>query len=373
MKPFYTFILLILMGSTGIAQDQDSLDIINLYDSFESTVVLKDVENHLSLFSNDDAPVYNVIKYPNGPIFFNFSNLQFWTSFFEQEFPYELQITDVELYINNAFAISDAHYDEYVNDEFTASGRDLFGYIKTDNGWKLHYLHNTIVLAEDTNQYLIPFTLPNTINSVIDDFVEYHNDLDGESLSGLFADSHNQIISFNGSLSSSYNVEDAWVDNFAQVLSNTVTDRFLALSNLEIHIVDDYLASVFCDYTLTLENDFIESGQTWFNLIGSVEEGWVLSSVALNNTAVLTSISDVEEEDKLLVYPNPASGLLRINSSSAIESFRIIDGLGRVNRSEKVNAEYNLIIDISDMKPGVYFVSTLLENGNERISKLMIE
>ena len=31
-----------------------------------------------------------------------------------------------------------------------------------------------------------------TIN-VIDDFVAYHNDLDGESLLGLFADSHNQI------------------------------------------------------------------------------------------------------------------------------------------------------------------------------------
>jgi len=361
------------MGTFGIAQDQDSLDIINLYDSFESTVVLKDVENHLELYSNDDAPVYNVIKYPNGPIFFNFSNLQSWTSFFEQEFPYELQISDVEVHVEGVFAITDAHFDEYLNDEFTASGRDLFGYIKTDDGWKLHFLHNTIVLAEDTSDYLTPFSLPNTINSVIGDFVDYHNDLDGESLLGLFADSHNQIINFNGTLSSSYNEEDAWADNFAQDLSNTVTERILEVSNLEIHIVDDYLASVYCDYTLTLENDFVETGKAWFNLIGSIEEGWVLSSVAMNNTSITTSLREEISVESLLVYPNPANDILRINSSSAIESFRIIDGLGRVNRSEKVNSELNLTIDISDLKPGVYFVNTLLENGKERISKLMVK
>jgi ketosteroid isomerase-like protein len=373
MKTLVTFAFVCIISLITNAQNQDSLDIIDLYDSFENTVIMKDVEAHLDLFSNDEAALYSIIKFQNGPAIFNFSNIESWTDFFAQDFPYQLNISDIQIHVNESFAYTDASFDEYQNEELIASGRDLFGYIKTNEGWKLHILHNTIVLANDTNDYSSPFALNNSVDNILDDFISYHNDLDGDALLSLFAESTNQVLSFNDLLDVNYSVENSYVDQFALDLSNSITERTMQLANIEIYYVDDYLATVFCDYTLSFEDDLEENGKAWFTLIGSLNDGWVFTSGAFNTMDIETSISELQVENQVNVYPNPAIDQIKVNSAIPIESITIIDASGRKLLVDNSGFQEFVSIEMADFNAGIYFVSILLENGDEQIKKLVLK
>jgi hypothetical protein len=71
-------------------------------------------------------------------------------------------------------------------------------------------------------------------------------------------------------------------------------------------------------------------------------------------------------ETMISIYPNPANSVLLIQSEANIQKFEIINMLGAVVLSENSGAA-NLRIDVSQIKPGMYFLR--MDTGSETITK----
>lgn len=98
------------------------------------------------------------------------------------------------------------------------------------------------------------------------------------------------------------------------------------------------------------------------------------SKVVLNGNKqaiITTSITEFEGEDKLEIYPNPASETVSINYNSIIESIEIYNQLGQL--AMKVNSNStSIILNISELEHGVYFIKVFSGNGFET-RKLVVE
>lgn len=82
-------------------------------------------------------------------------------------------------------------------------------------------------------------------------------------------------------------------------------------------------------------------------------------SIGINEEKIVEGIS---------IYPNPTTGILRIQSKKSIEKIEVYDTLGRLITFESNNN----VIDISKVNRGVYFINIIDENryvSNKRIIK----
>jgi hypothetical protein len=69
-------------------------------------------------------------------------------------------------------------------------------------------------------------------------------------------------------------------------------------------------------------------------------------------------------------FPNPTSGMLRVNSDVEMLSFQILSIEGRVCHSGKVNSTHELKIDFPELTNGVYFLKIQTQQ-NERTFKFI--
>ena len=76
-----------------------------------------------------------------------------------------------------------------------------------------------------------------------------------------------------------------------------------------------------------------------------------------------TGMMENQEEDKLGIYPNPFSDIIKIeNVGSALNSISIYDYIGRILKTESITKD-KYLIDLSELATGVYFVMVKSENG----------
>jgi PKD repeat protein len=81
---------------------------------------------------------------------------------------------------------------------------------------------------------------------------------------------------------------------------------------------------------------------------------------------VLISLASIDDEDnQIIIYPNPASSILYIenNAKDVINNISIFDISGREIYQETIKKEENIQIDVSSYKQGVYFIKILLDNN----------
>ncbi len=72
---------------------------------------------------------------------------------------------------------------------------------------------------------------------------------------------------------------------------------------------------------------------------------------------LVSSIQDIEPEIEVDLFPNPTSDFLQVNADISIESYTLVDELGRVLISKSVQKTNNLNIDLSDLSIGIYFLT----------------
>lgn len=90
---------------------------------------------------------------------------------------------------------------------------------------------------------------------------------------------------------------------------------------------------------------------------GTVGPGWKATVSCLGNL----NISEVDSQQGINVYPNPASRLLNIVSDKTINSYKIFDEAGRIFlNKEKINSK-SFVIDLSDLLTGNYIISLKAE------------
>lgn len=72
-------------------------------------------------------------------------------------------------------------------------------------------------------------------------------------------------------------------------------------------------------------------------------------------------------EAKVVVFPNPTSNILHIESNAAIDAIKIFDTNGRTVKTKALNAA---TLDVEDLKSGVYFLK-VVSNGLEENIKFV--
>ena len=79
-----------------------------------------------------------------------------------------------------------------------------------------------------------------------------------------------------------------------------------------------------------------------------------------------------ETTSSLLLYPNPVNDKIYIETESEIEYVVVYDVYGRYQVTETASHQDCLVIDVTDLKSGVYFVKVVTENGEfvKRVWKL---
>ena len=73
--------------------------------------------------------------------------------------------------------------------------------------------------------------------------------------------------------------------------------------------------------------------------------------------------------NKVVLYPNPTSSIITINSNETIESIDLYDSLGRVLVSKIVESN-EVSLELSNYNNGVYFVKIIKDNS-EKIEKIL--
>ncbi|MCL2042194.1 MAG: T9SS type A sorting domain-containing protein [Bacteroidales bacterium] len=83
-------------------------------------------------------------------------------------------------------------------------------------------------------------------------------------------------------------------------------------------------------------------------------------------------IAETEEEEGIVVYPNPTSGVLRVTSYELrVTGIEIFDLMGKNVLSQKAESGRQKELDISHLPSGMYFVRVMTEQGiiNRKIVK----
>lgn len=79
--------------------------------------------------------------------------------------------------------------------------------------------------------------------------------------------------------------------------------------------------------------------------------------------STLTSIPPIQNDYSIIIYPNPATNVLHIESNVEIEEVRIIDGCGQ----EVMIIRNSSVLDLDKLHPGIYFIRLI---GNHRLVQL---
>jgi hypothetical protein len=89
------------------------------------------------------------------------------------------------------------------------------------------------------------------------------------------------------------------------------------------------------------------------------KDGWIIDNIGLIYFA--ESVPIIPNNQRLTIYPNPATTSLTITSQSPINQITITNLLGQTIYSNNYNSE-QVQVDVSDLPTGLYFVKV---NGSE--------
>jgi hypothetical protein len=96
------------------------------------------------------------------------------------------------------------------------------------------------------------------------------------------------------------------------------------------------------------------------------------AAISLTEQSGQTSISNLEQNSDLKLYPNPASDVLHIRSESLASGkydIRILDINGRAvfHSSERLNLSAGWNVSLKSLKPGIYFLR--IEGNDQQIAR----
>jgi ELWxxDGT repeat protein len=98
---------------------------------------------------------------------------------------------------------------------------------------------------------------------------------------------------------------------------------------------------------------------------GYGNELWWINSAA-------TGIAQSNNDQTLLVYPNPSTGIFTVTSSIQLSELRIYNVLGKLIETKKINSK-EISIDLSGKEKGIYFYELLDKNQNAKTGKILLD
>ncbi len=276
-------ILIVFITSFCFANEGDKKKIKNelykVYKAFNESINTKEADKHRDLFLYDTAPVNSLPINANGVMDYYGSNVNAWISYFSKpDFDYEVKMSDVKFEIlNESFAVSEAHFEEHRSGEMATSGKDIFVYVKTTDGWKIAIMHNTLRHANDSTNFSEPFKFNNDPIELPGKLREKLNDKDKFGFAGLFHSGLGQYFTVKdefGKFNYAYNTVAGVTDN----LTRTPATFNFKYSNISTKTYDNYIAIITLDYEVLINGKDKKSGNKVLICYATTYAGWKISS-----------------------------------------------------------------------------------------------
>ena len=104
-------------------------------------------------------------------------------------------------------------------------------------------------------------------------------------------------------------------------------------------------------------------------------EGWMMDNLLVHITIIHT-VNEVEQDEYLIVAPNPTTGRVeisakKINEYHIIEKMELLDSNGRMLESWE-NIPTKFFIDIGNYPDGLYYLN-IQTNKENKVSKIMLQ
>lgn len=154
-------------------------------------------------------------------------------------------------------------------------------------------------------------------------------------------------------------------------------DEFPAIQGLYFFadLCSNEIGTVTQDGDLTFHGTFGASSITSFG----VDNNQNLYVVAFGGGSIYKVIDntpmsvDSNELNNLVLYPNPAKNTVSLQSENfEIESVAILDLNGSLINNYNTSNNKNLVLDVSSLNSGVYFVKITAVNGKQSYKKLLV-
>lgn len=151
--------------------------------------------------------------------------------------------------------------------------------------------------------------------------------------------------------------------------------------NDTIHVANDWTTGVVTDAAFPAGADTATSNisvrwvmATDTNITGMLTDSLAISKIddiIVKGTAVGSGLEEVIYSSSVNIYPNPSTGIFRIESTEKIESFQVINNLGAVILNEKPLSN-QLNFDLLQSGKGYYLVRLTFENGLQTLRKVIV-
>ncbi len=83
-------------------------------------------------------------------------------------------------------------------------------------------------------------------------------------------------------------------------------------------------------------------------------------------------ISETNPEEQLEIYPNPANGLVTVSwSNSGMSSLSVFNTLGEELLLLKVHSDKSEVLNISELRPGMYFIHLKTKDGQVTVGRFV--
>ncbi|MFK7758052.1 MAG: T9SS type A sorting domain-containing protein [Flavobacteriales bacterium] len=271
----------------------------------------------------------------------------------------------VEYKMNGDTLISGLTYSKIqmnlIDNPYGSSGQYYIGGLREDENKKVYFRPDSLVVDEDTAfYYVLPFLFPSDTTEYLlydfsqievgDTLVDYYNPNpnDFDIVSGidstLIGDQYRKVYEFTNSFFSF--PTSFFIEGIGSSLG-----LFAPFGNPFAPGVTDYQLTCFTHEDVFFENPYEQE---------------------VTDCLLLNSISE-QSASLFQLYPNPSSQNLTLESSgSPILSVLIYDQTGTTVKSDLEVNRNQLVIDVSDLASGLYFINIKTDQGLQT-EKLIIE
>ena len=159
-------------------------------------------------------------------------------------------------------------------------------------------------------------------------------------------------------------------DNYAQAIVDywhygVVRDALTPLWGVPLTVVDGSFAQTF---SYTLPADYVYQNCKVAAIVynydaDNINNRQVLNSAISGYLKNAVGIGEVSEGVQMRLFPNPATGIVVLESDAAVRQVSVVDATGRTLFSLPVDGEQHVCLDLSQLSAGLYLVRMQTSQG----------
>ncbi|MFH4967717.1 cellulase family glycosylhydrolase [Gaetbulibacter sp. M240] len=235
------------------------------------------------------------------------------------------------------------------------------------NSWQAPLQISNSLIASDTHliatfHYYVPFKFTSSSKQQYSDY-DWGTDTDKANVDSHF----DTVLNWSQTNNIPVLLGEFGADNSCGYdYVNNVCGPYGGPDNLSRVLYHDYIAEAALSrgFSFTAWDAGEKSNKTIYKVS---DRSWVEDvKNALLGKGTL-SLAQVKSKNDFQLFPNPSTGVVKIQSNKTISNIHLYTSLGQFYPKE--NSE---LIDVSDLKSGIYLVKVIFENGETNCKKLLI-